>query len=342
LDKLRDQAQFQSWFYGIVLNLCRNYRRRQKVNFLSLEALAGGLQFDLLPFTTHEPDPHTLAEMRELHETVLAAVAALSPKNRQATLLFYYEGLSLQEIAAALGISTTAVKGRLHKARLQLRELLIALQPPAPSSVISQERKTIMIPVTIADLIIQEESGNRIVVLIDEVGRRLLPIWIGPFEGEAIALQLLKQSVPRPLTYDFMAKLLEAVSLRLEEVRIEDLRESTFYATAKIRNGDSVHEIDARPSDAIALALCMNSPIWVAEAVMDKSSTPIPPHVQTIPLHKGLEALVQQFAEKKAEHEQKLEEQKAAQASRSQAEQDEQRQKLLAYLFGDESSVSAG
>lgn len=335
MDKLRDQAQFQSWFYGIVLNLCRNYRRRQKVNFLSLEALAGGLQFDLLPFTTHEPDPHTLAEMRELHETVLAAVAALSPKNRQATLLFYYEGLSLHEIAAGLGISITAVKGRLHKARLQLRESLVALQPSVTSPVTLHERKTLMIPVTIADVITQEENGNKVVVLLDEAGRRVLPIWIGPFEADWIALQLLNQSVPRPLTYDFTAKLLEAAGVRLEEVCIKTLVENTFYAVAKVRSGDMVHEIDARPSDAIALALRMNSPILVAEEVITKVGEPIPTDLQSPPLRKGLDAFAQQLAEKQREFAQKMEEQKSAQASRSQTEHEENRQKLLAALFGD-------
>lgn len=94
LDKLRNGALFQSWLYGIVLNICRNYRRSQKVNFLSLEALAGGLHFDALPFTG-SPDPHTVAEMQELHAHVLAAVASLSPKNREATLVLYKNAVFL-------------------------------------------------------------------------------------------------------------------------------------------------------------------------------------------------------------------------------------------------------
>lgn len=335
LDKLREGGQFQNWLYGIVLNVCRNHRRNQKVNFLSLEALVGGLQFDALPFSDSTPDPHTLAEMRELHDHVLAAIAALSPKNREATLLFYYEGLSLQEIAAGLGISVTAVKGRLHKARLQLRESLVALQPSMASPHILQERNKIMVPVTIADLMTQEENNNKVVVLIDEAGRRVLPIWIGPFEADAIALQLLNQSVPRPLTYDFTAKLLEAAGVRLEEVRIETLHENTFYAIAKIRSGVTVHEVDARPSDAIALALRMNSPIWVAEEVMTSAGELIPTELQSLPLRRGLDVFAQQLEEKRKELVQKLEEHKAAQASRAQAERDENRQKLLTYLFGD-------
>ncbi|MBX3013555.1 MAG: bifunctional nuclease family protein [Caldilineaceae bacterium] len=333
LATLRQGGSFQSWLYGIVLNVCRNYRRSQKLNFLSLEALAGGLHFDALPFTSTEPEPHVLAEMRELHEQVLAAVATLSPKNREATLLFYYEGQSLQEIALTLGISVTAVKGRLHKARLQLREALVAYQPLARAADHLLERNLGMILVTIADVIVQEENGNRVVVLLDEAGRRVLPLWIGPFEAESITLHLLNQAVPRPLTYDLMAKLLEAIGVHLEEVRIERLHESTFYAIIKIRNGETLHEIDARPSDAMALALRMKGPIWVADEVMSQAGEPIPAHIQTLPQRKGLDAFAQQWEEKRKEWAQQMEAQKAAHASRTQSEHEEIRQKLFAYLF---------
>ncbi|MEZ4867375.1 MAG: DUF151 domain-containing protein [Caldilineaceae bacterium] len=329
LERLRDEAQFQSWLYGIVLNLCRSYRRSKKPNVLSLEALAGGLHFDALPFTDPGPDPHTLAEMREVHEQVLAAVAALSPKNREATLLFYYEGLSVQEIAAGLNISVTAVKGRLHKARRQLRELLLPAYAPAKQTTSLPERKRKMVQVTIADVVTTPENDHKVIVLLDEAGKRLLPIWIGSFEAEAIALQLLKRTTPRPLTYDFIAKLLEAAAVQLEEVRIEALQGNTFYAIAKLRSGGSVAEVDARPSDAVALALRMACPIYVSEEVMARAGETIPAHYQAAALGQGLKSLDLQILTKLQEAAQAA----AEQPQRSEAEREESRQKLLAHLF---------
>jgi len=126
LSHLRDDAAFKSWLYGIVLNICRSYLRDQRT-VLSWEDIAGGVRFGAVSFADAEPDPQWAAEERELHRKVLEAVKALPPASQAATLLFYYERLSLQEIATILGISVTAVKGRLHKARKQLEERLSVL-----------------------------------------------------------------------------------------------------------------------------------------------------------------------------------------------------------------------
>lgn len=125
LNHLRDAKRFKNWLYSIVLNLCRNYLRDRTRNFLSLEAIAESQNFDILSSTKVVPDPQQLAEEHELHELILEAVNTLSPKNRMATLLFYQEQLTMQEVAASLGISIVAAKGRLHKARNQLRSQLM-------------------------------------------------------------------------------------------------------------------------------------------------------------------------------------------------------------------------
>ena len=123
-----------------------------------------------------------------------------------------------------------------------------------------------MIKVIIADIVQQEKFY--VVVLLDEAERRILPIWIGETEAQAIAAYYLERPLPRPYTHDLMANLLEAAGVTLEEVRIKTLEKMTFYAVAKLRNGDAIQEVDARPSDAIALALRMNSPIYAAEDVL--------------------------------------------------------------------------
>jgi RNA polymerase sigma factor (sigma-70 family) len=133
LSHLRDDAAFGNWLYGIVLNVCRSYLRDQKT-VLSWEDLEGGVRFGVLDFSDAAPDPQWAAEEQELHRKVLQAVQNLPPASQVAALLFYYERLSLQEIAAILGISVTAVKGRLYKARKRLGEQLSALYSDGETS----------------------------------------------------------------------------------------------------------------------------------------------------------------------------------------------------------------
>lgn len=141
LEKLNDPTRFKSWLYGIVLNICRNDLRRRKVICFSLEAMVGNLVDEPPPIARSSPDPQLVAEQEELHTALLKAVDTLSPKNRSVILLFYHEQFSLQEVANRLNISVSAVKGRLHKSRHQLREQLSLLQDQIqPNSL--QEIKT--------------------------------------------------------------------------------------------------------------------------------------------------------------------------------------------------------
>ncbi|MFZ1756311.1 MAG: bifunctional nuclease domain-containing protein [Caldilineaceae bacterium] len=307
LDNLREPARFSAWLCGIVLNLCRSYLRRRPTHPLSLEVLAGGVAFDALPFASVEPGPEEMAEFHEQHRLILAAVYELSPRNRDAVLLFYYDDLSVREIALLLGISVAAVKGRLHKSRREIKERLggtiflpgTAQQTSVPidENQLQKERKSAMIPVTVLDVVINPVSEHRVIVLHDAHGQRILPIWVGPYEGDTIARYLLGNGTDRPLTYDFIASLLNASGDALEEVRIEALRGYTFYGIAKVRTGETVVEIDARPSDIIALALRTGSPILVAEDVMEASGAAIPPQTEMESLGQGLRQQKEQQTE---------------------------------------------
>jgi RNA polymerase sigma factor (sigma-70 family) len=281
LDHLRDDDRFKSWLYGITLNVCRGYLRDQKIDFYSLEALMGGMSIDATTFSDGLLDPEAIAEERELHRTILRAVNALSPRERAATLLFYYEQLSLREVAAMLGISLVAVKGRLFKARKQLKEELLAHFDGEKEDSSLRQRRRIMIRVSVVDVVSflkpgTKERGYSTVVLLDEVGHRALGIWIGPAEAAAIDMGLSKSQLPRPMTMNFMASILKAAGATLEEVRIETLKDEIFYATAKIRSDDTVNEIDARPSDAIALAVVTGNPVFVAEEILEKCGAALP------------------------------------------------------------------
>lgn len=128
LEKLHEPKRFKSWLYGIVLNICRNELRRRKVIVFSLEAMLGDLADTPLLIDEYSPAPEQVAELKEIRAALQEAIDSLSDNNRQATLLFYDEQLSLQEIAVRLNISVGAVKGRLHKARHQLKQRLLPIR----------------------------------------------------------------------------------------------------------------------------------------------------------------------------------------------------------------------
>ena len=123
------------------------------------------------------------------------------------------------------------------------------------------------------DRVTLDTSTNRFVVILkDEVHGRWLPIVVGSTEAQAIALQLEKITPPRPLTHDLMRNLLSSLDVEVTRMIVNDLRENTYYALISLKvNGDQ-KEIDARPSDAIALALRMHAPIFVDEEVMRKAA----------------------------------------------------------------------
>ena len=114
---------------------------------------------------------------------------------------------------------------------------------------------------------------GRHVLLLKEVGAgRILPVWIGPWEAQAIAMRLQGISAERPLTHDLFAATLGELGVRLDRVVIASLAEETFHASLVLVTADSRHEMDARPSDAIALAVRLACPIYAAAAVLDQAA----------------------------------------------------------------------
>ncbi len=112
--------------------------------------------------------------------------------------------------------------------------------------------------------------GQYVVTLEEVGGQRLIPIWIGISEGNAIGLKLQGEELPRPMTHDLTVQLLGKVGAKMERVVVTDLREGTYYATIELTSGGKRFQIDARPSDAMALAVRMESPIFVDEKVWKK------------------------------------------------------------------------
>ena len=114
--------------------------------------------------------------------------------------------------------------------------------------------------------------GAYALILKETEGERRLPIIIGQFEAQAIALELEGIKPPRPLTHDLVKNVLDSLGNVLSDVLISELRDGTFYARLNVEGNSLNHEIDARPSDAIAIAIRFGAPIYVAETVMEEAA----------------------------------------------------------------------
>ncbi|MBI6546398.1 MAG: bifunctional nuclease family protein [Cyanobacteria bacterium NC_groundwater_1444_Ag_S-0.65um_54_12] len=132
-----------------------------------------------------------------------------------------------------------------------------------------------MVEVKVSGVILEPQSRSPIVVLKDEEERRALLIWVGEPEANAILLGMEKIPTPRPLTHDLFFNTLKTLEAELGEIRISDMKNNTFFAELKLAWGGKEVIIDARPSDAIALALRAKAPIFVAEEIMANSAIPI-------------------------------------------------------------------
>jgi hypothetical protein len=126
---------------------------------------------------------------------------------------------------------------------------------------------------TIKGLMVDPITNMPIVILRDKDGHRVLPIWVGVFEANAIALQIENVTPQRPMTHDLLNNVIHDLKADIQKIVVSDLKENTFYALIHLAIGGEVTVIDARPSDAIALALRARAPIYVEDAVIDNAKT---------------------------------------------------------------------
>jgi RNA polymerase sigma factor (sigma-70 family) len=264
LDRLERPERFGAWLGGIGLNVCRRWLRERGRERWSLGAVLGG----------RAAPPDELAEAAAAAEQVRAAVRGLPPGQRSAVVLFHLAGLTHREVAALLGIGVGAVKARLHKGRAALRGLLAGWREDGMAAT------TELVEMRVAEVrrapAAEADDLDTFVVLLDEVGGgRRLPIWIGAFEGTGLALALERAAPPRPMAYQFAAALLGAADARVAEVRITRLTEGVFYAEVVVARPDGESVVDARPSDALNLALVCGAPIRADAAVLEQARRPV-------------------------------------------------------------------
>ncbi len=126
---------------------------------------------------------------------------------------------------------------------------------------------------SIRGLMIDPITNMPIVILKDADDQRTLPIWVGPVEANAIAIQMENITTPRPMTHDLLVRVMADLGATVDRVVVADLSENTFYAQLILRRGDDVVVVDARPSDALALALRTKARVFVSEHVLDRAQS---------------------------------------------------------------------
>jgi RNA polymerase sigma factor (sigma-70 family) len=288
LRALRAPDRFGPWLLGIVVNLCR-MRLRAKRDWHPAEEWHGGRVPEEFTLADLQPSPEAIYEVRELQEIVLAAVRTLPNDQQQAVRMHYVDGLTLWDIGRIAGVPVGAVKVRLHRARARLRLALEQELTDSDESTSRAVKEVSMIEVTVHDVMLRAPKDDpeaewlpgqgkkyklgfsRVMLLKEHTGDRILPIWVGAVEGDAIAKLLAGISTFRPFTFDLMAELLKVGGTKLEKIAVTSLRDNTYYATMWVKVRNRMHEVDARPSDAVTLALHMKAPIFVTPEVLEQA-----------------------------------------------------------------------
>ncbi len=308
LDLLRNADRFGPWLGGIGLNISRRWLRERSRDRWSWEALLGGQPGAGWPDPQPGPDAlmESADLAREVHRAVACLppgqqsavvcyyLAGLS-QAETATLLGIEIGTVKtrlhkarktlrQHLAAAWEDHTMDEKltrRTLSKGAGALAGIAVTGQFESAAATHGQGNERMagtgmdaaLVEMQIVDVrrkrVENGLPGNCAAILEEVGGGRRLPIWMGEFEATSIALHLEQVTMPRPLTFTFAANLLQATGGRLREVRINRLAESVFYAEAVVEGAKQVSTVDARPSDAINLALLTGAPVLVDAAVLD-------------------------------------------------------------------------
>ncbi len=279
LDRLRTPAKFGPWFAGIALNVARRWWRDAR------HACVASNEPRDLPV-----GPEELAVQADLADRIRAAVERLPRGQRDAVFAFYWKGLSHADAAAELGVSPGAVKARLHQARASLAPSLASyVARRTPRSEGAVDRATARFHHTrkesqMSQAVSPSDSRDWISVDVDEVhrsrdddepldfhavvlrectGERRAAIYIGAAEATALAFSLETVEMPRPMTYEMTSRLVRAAGARVAEVRITHLSGRTVFAVVGVETAAGLREVDARPSDALNLALVTGVPLLV-------------------------------------------------------------------------------
>jgi bifunctional DNase/RNase len=191
-----------------------------------------------------------------------------------------------------LGLRVGAVKTRLFRSRSRLRQTIVNRYNQEYFATYGQRRLKSMVKVEVLDVFRSEGRSTQLVLLLDRTVPRVLLILVGEFEAKAMALNSRGVQLPRPMTYQLMPQLLEAVGGEIDHVRVEAMRATTFFAVIVVRGPEGTREVDARPSDA----------------VMDRCGVEIPFASDTVFNSHGIETSNRQFLEGAPSSERRIDE----------------------------------
>jgi RNA polymerase sigma factor (sigma-70 family) len=255
LGRLRSPEAFGAWFCGIALNVSRRWLRQLQPEVVGpWPEVASG-----------SPDPAEAAEAADTAARVRGAIAALADGQQHAVRLFYLQGLSHREVADELGISVGAVKARLHQARAALAPKLVQFRPTTEVRTMTEADTASWSEVFVAEVRRTEDEDPRrrkhLMILAERDGDRRLTMWIGPAEATVLALTLEAVETPRPFPYKLAAGLVEAAGAQITGVRITRLLDGIYYASVAVQGTNGPRDVDARPSDAVNLAMVSGAPI---------------------------------------------------------------------------------
>lgn len=268
LRHLRDPARFAAWLRRIVAGKAAEVARRRREEPLTPE------EIDAAQGETGAAPNPLEGPVREALEQLPAAV-------RLATTLFYVDGLSYQEIAAHLEVPPSTVRGRLQRARSSLREELIGVVAAGLRQARPGERFVERVMSKIASIKVyqqKDEQGNDawLLHLVEDQGRRF-NIYVGQSEAFHIDFQLQAKQADRPMTYPLVVTLLDGFGLKITRAEVTELKDNTYFALLTIEGDGQVKTFDARPSDAINLALAAGAEIHVDDRVLELAAVDAEP-----------------------------------------------------------------
>jgi RNA polymerase sigma factor (sigma-70 family) len=302
LARLADPVRFGAWLHAIAANQARMaLRRRHRVTLegLPLQVAAG------LPRSESGPTPEDAWASRETHQAILAALQELPPATREAVIGFYLQGYSYQELAELLGIPISTVRGRLHYGRRRLRRTLRpladeVLRPALTRREESRMDTTALLDVDVAFVGRLAFSTDCVVMLQERGGPRQLALEpVDAATGEVVELMLKRQQPLTPTTHDLLPRLIAALDGRVEQVTIRRLVSQALYGDITLDRNGRRRQVEARPGDAVALALLAGAPIRVATAVMEAAGfDPGDRQQQRLREEQEMEQLRQRLAER--------------------------------------------
>lgn len=277
LSRLQEPARFAAWFQAIAANLARSALRRHREQSLQI------LGDDDISQMFWIDAPPTLEEYqieKELQETVTRALQSLSETNRQAVIGFYLQGYSYEELAQLLDVPVSTVKGRLFQGRQRLKTLLRPLAE-THSRVVKKQRKeqnmstSTMVELEVFAVHLLLLTQQHVAVLRDPQTERGFAVRLSAAESDALITSFgIRQNKDAwPFLQDLSQRLLESMGAQLQRVTINTLAGQSLYATLTLEQEGQKHEVDARLSEVLALAVRTGTPLFIARSLFDTAAT---------------------------------------------------------------------